>query len=131
MKSDYLDIYAFNDKEKEILKSNENIITGKIKLSSKDIQVYFNLKANKEEIGLTCLVKKCLLEHGYNINAKEMYKPRKKPNSNEFYKANSFAGCDEYRVDTFARSFNKLIKVGLITKRKVELGNVFKTVVKD
>lgn len=49
---DYLSIYAFNEKEREILSKNENIISGKIKLSSKDIRVYFELKANNGEIGL-------------------------------------------------------------------------------
>lgn len=126
---DYLSIYAFNDEEREILSKNENIISGKIKLSSKDIRVYFELKANNGEIGLTDLVKKCLIEHGRDVNAKEMYKPRKKPKSNEFYETGSFWGEDEYRVDTFSRSMNKLIKAGLVIKKKIELGNVFIAVV--
>lgn len=132
MHLDYLRIYAFNDKEMEILSKNKNIINRKVKLSSKDIKVYFYLKNIKNEIGVTDLVKKCLIEKGYDINAKEMYQPRRKPGSDEFYGTGFFSGNDEYRVDAFNRSLAKLIKSGLVTKRKINKSNsVYSTVVKE
>ena len=130
MAADYLSIYAFTNEEREILNKNENIITEKVKLSSKDIRVYFYLKACGREISITDLVRKCLIDNGRDVNSKEMYKPRKKPNSDEFYETGSFWGEDEYRVDTFSRSMSKLIKVGLVIKKRSDSGNVFETVVK-
>lgn len=130
-----IDIYAFNDKEKEILVNNENIKNGKVHLSSKDIKVYFLLKANKTEIGVTDLVKKCLMKKGYDIESEEMYTRRasvNRSNYGEYYKSGSFSGNAEYRVDTFSRSLTKLLKAGLIKKRKVEFNkSLFETVVKD
>ncbi|WP_288326069.1 hypothetical protein [uncultured Clostridium sp.] len=129
MNSDYLDIYAFNDKEKEILRNNENIITGKIKLMPKDIQVYFYLKTNEGEIGTTDLVRKCLIKQGFDVNSKDMFKPRKKSSNDGFYPADSFLGYGEYRVDSFNKSLNKLVKVGLVEKRRINIGSIFKAVV--
>lgn len=131
IKNSYLGIYAFNDKEYEILNSNENITQNKIKLSSKDIKIYFWLKDIKKEISLTDFVKDCLIKKGYDINSKEMFKPRKNPNTNKYYKSNSFWGNNEYRVDTFSRSLSKLIKVGLVKKKKCNSCNVFETIIKN
>ncbi|MBX4267194.1 hypothetical protein [Clostridium estertheticum] len=131
MYKDYINVYAFNDKEKEILNKNENVINEKVKLSSKDVKVYFLLKKYKEEICLTDLVRRCLREQGYDVNEKIMFKPRKRPNGNEFYETGSFWGYNEYRIDTFSRSLSKLIKVGLVKKRILKTSNTFKTVVTD
>lgn len=131
MNNDYIRIYAFNDKEKVILNENENIINGKVKLSDKDVAIYLHLKKCKEEICLVDLVKKCLIEKGFNVDDAIMYRPRKKPNSNEFYKTGSFWGYSEYRIDTFSRSLSKLIKAGLVKKRILNTSNIFKTVVMD
>jgi hypothetical protein len=124
-------IYAFSDKEKEILNNNENIINGKVILSDKDIRIYLYLKKYKEEICLTDFVKNCLREQGYDVNAAIMYRPRKIPHSDKFYKTGSFWGYNEYRIDTFSRSLSKLIDAGLVKKRNLNTSNVFKTVVKD
>lgn len=126
-----LSIYAFNDKEKEILSKNENIINKKVKLSFKDVKVYFNLKKYEDGINVTDLVKNCLINEGFDVNNPRMYKPRKKPNSDEFYETGSFWGGDEYRVDTFSRSLGKLIKAGLVEKKEHNTYNIYKAVVKE
>lgn len=130
MYDDYF-IYAFSKKERRILSENKNIISGKVKLSSKDVKVYFYLKKFKGEIGLVDLVKKCLIDQGYDINSPELYKPRKKANGDGFYETGTFWGKDEYRVDTFSRSLGKLIKAGLVRKKKVNDLSFFRTVSED
>lgn len=132
---DDINIYAFNKREKEILINNENVKKGKVHLSSKDIKVYFLLKANKTEIGVTELVKKCLIEQGYDLESEEMYTRRAKVTRRdygEYYENGYFSGNTEFRVDTFSRSLNKLLKAGLIKKRKAEFNkSLFETIVKD
>lgn len=127
----YLDIFAFNSKEKNILHKNPNIINEKIKLSPKDIQIYFYLKQHKKEIGVTDLVRKCLTEQGYDVNDPIMYKPRKRPGTDEFYETGSFWGYSEYRVDSFSRALNKLIKVGLVKRKNRDISSTYSTVVKE
>lgn len=131
MYDDYLSIYAFNDKEKEILSKNKSIINGNVKLSSKDVKVYFYLKKVKGEIGITDLVIKCLTEQGYDVNSDEMFKPRKKPGSNEFYETKAFVGKNDFRVDAFSRSLTKLVKTGLVTKKTIDTSSVYSTTVQE
>lgn len=131
MNNNYLSIYAFNDKEIEILDNNKNIVNGTVKLSFKDVRIYFYLKKQEGAIGVTDLVRQCLVEQGFDINDLKMYKPRKKPNSETFYETGSFWGHDEYRVDTFSRSLSKLMKAGLVKKISHTTSNAFETIVKE